>query len=573
MEARFYGKLPRVKTPGPGRSRIGAGLTSGEWRLLTPLVLVAALLSFAFPALDQYNVTWDEALGDLFFGERYLSFFTSWDGAYLDFLENPYPPERRPDLFVSPFKGRPWEYYPVANTLAAATSTVLSRWLGWLDPFDGFHAVNLLLLAPLVFFFHRFLARREGLLAATAAIVLLLTAPRVFCHLMANVKDFPLLVFFTLTAITGFRALEKGSVGAVVGSGVLLGLALGTKGNALFFPAVPLLMLALGGTGEPWRGRRVRLALALIASGVVAVAVMVAVWPYLWGDPVGRYAEHLRYIGLRRGYTRVESLAPALEALLLTTPLPFLALFAAGLVPCVKRAWKRDRLALFYLSWIVVVLGRFLLPQAVNFDGVRHFLEIFPAMAAVAGLGAASLIGLAGRWRPALAGRPAKAALLALVLLPGAWRLVATHPFQIAYWNVLAGGPAGAYERNLPQAGDYWGMSYRLGLEWLNENAEPGSFLAVPVVEHAVRLVASERLREDVVLLPVTTPFSPRIAPERLARTRELARERVVYVMFVERRDWANELMVDCLRWLEPEVAWGLDGAPVLAIYRYRPPP
>jgi hypothetical protein len=548
-------------------------LTTAELRIFVPLILVVLLWSWAFPALDQYNVTWDEALGDFFFGERYLSYFTSFDAVYLDFLHNPYPEERRPDLFVSPFKVRPWEYYPVANIAAAAVSTVLSRWLGLVDAFDGFHALNLLLAAPFLFFFHRFLARREGLVAATVASVLLLTAPRLFCHLMANIKDFPLLVLFSMTAMVGFRALEVGSVRGIVLSGVLLGLALGTKANALFFPAIPLLVVALGGVGEPWRGRRLRLACAFVASGVVAVGVMIAVWPYLWADPIGHYAEHLRYVGFRAGYTRPESLAPAFEAILLTTPLPFLALFAVGLVPCLTRAFSRDRVALLYLVWIVVVLGRFLLPQSVNFDGVRHFLEVLPPLAAVAGLGASSLIGLAGKWLPVLAGVPAKAALAALLLLPGAWTLVRTHPFQIAYWNAFAGGTAGAYAKNLPQAGDYWGMSYRLGLEWLNDNAPPDSALAVPVVEHAVRLVAAERLREDIFLLPVTTPFSPRIAPERLARTRELARQRPVYVMFVERRDWANALMVDCLRGLQPEVSWELDGTPILAIYRYRPPP
>ena len=46
-----------------------------------------------------------------------------------------------------------------------------------------------------------------------------------------------------------------------------------------------------------------------------------------------------------------------------------------------------------------------------------------------------------------------------------------------------------------------------------------------------------------------------------------------VYVMFVERRDWMNELMRECLERLEPEVEWRLDGEPVLAIYRYRPAP
>ena len=150
--------------------------------------------------------------------------------------------------------------------------------------------------------------------------------------------------------------------------------------------------------------------------------------------------------------------------------------------------------------------------------------------------------------------------------------MLRTHPFQIAYWNVLAGGAAGAYERELPQAGDYWGMSYRLGMRWLNANAPPDALLAVPVVEHAVRLVAPVRLRPDILLLPVTTPFSPRIAPERLRRTREWSRERPLYVMFVERRDWLNELMLDCLVHLEPEIMWELEGAPILRIYRYIEP-
>jgi len=529
--------------------------------------MIALLWSFGFPALEQYNVTWDEALGDLFFGERYLSFFTTFDPVYLDFDADPYPPERRPDLGRSPFRIRPWEYYPFANTLAAATSEVLSRWLGWLDPFDGFHAVNLFLGAVLIWVFFRFLADRLGLVAATAAVGFLFTAPRVFCHLMANVKDFPLMVLFTLTAIAFFRAYEAGSARGLVGAGVLWGLTLATKANALFFPAIPAAVVLLGELPAVWRERRGRLAASLAGAGAAGVATMVTVWPYLWADPVGRFLRHLEYIGFRAGYTRPESIAPAFEAVLLTTPPLFLLFCVVGLVPCLRRARGRDRLAVFLLAWIATVLGRFLLPQAVNFDGVRHFLELFPALAALAGLGAGWL------GKVLTEDRRRRAVLVAAVLLPSLWAVLVTHPFQIAYWNLFTGGYSGARARDLPQAGDYWGMSYRLGLRWLNENAPEGSLVAVPVVEHAVRLVAPERLRDDLLLLPVTTPFSPRIAPDRLERTRDAARSRPLYVMFVERRDWMNELMADCLTFLEPEVVWELDGEPVLAIYRYRWPP
>ena len=558
--------------PGSGRERL---------RRWAPPVLILLLLgSFAAAALDRYNATWDEALGDYFFGERYLSFFTSFDPVYLDFDADPYPPDREPDLSLSPLRTRPWEYYPVANTLAAATSHVLSRGLGLFDPFDGYHFVNLLFAAALILGLHPFLQRRLGTLPAVLAPVLLLTLPRVFAHLMANIKDFPLMALYTLTVIAFHAAYERGSARGILGAGALWGLALGTKANSLFLPGIPLLLILVAELPEPWRGRRLRLWAVSGAACVLGVAVMVGVWPYLWADPLGRLLEHYEYIRHRGGFTTADPISP-LRAVLQTTPLFFLALVLVGFLVLLPRLKRRERIAWLPVLWIVVAMGRCLHPDAVNFDGVRHFLELFPALAILAAWGAAWLIReLVRRVRRSLP-QPEEAAvrrlgrweafLAGVVLLPGVWTILTTHPFQVCYWNALVGGYDGAYEQGLPGASDYWGMSYRLGLDWLNENAPPGSHLAVPVIEHAVRLVASQRLRADLELLSLTTPFSPAIEPRRLARTRSLAAETPVYVMFVDRRAWRNELMVDCLVHLEPRVVWSLDGAPVLFIYRYDP--
>lgn len=542
-----------------------------------------------FPALRQFNVTWDEALGDLFYGERYFSYFTSFDAKYLDFATDVYPPERQPSLYSSPFKGRPWEYYPVANTLAAATSELLARRLGWLDVFDGFHAVNLLLAALLIFFMFREVSRRDGVTAALAAIVLLFTAPRVFCDLMANIKDFPLLVFFTLSVLLFFRAFESGTRRGLLVAAVVVGLAIGTKGNALFFPAIPLLLWLFGGTPPAWKGRRKQLLATGALAALAALAVLFAAWPYMWTDTGPRLKDHVTYISMRAAYldtaaldsgrvvTREESAAPAIEAVLLTTPPVFLLAALAGALLALRQAIKtRDRWAILLLVWPLVVFARYLLPGAINFDGVRHFLELFPPLAILAGRAIAALAralaqkaGDAGAFRRAL-----PAAAVALLLLPGALVTWLSHPFEVTYWNAFAGGFKGARAENLPQVGDYWGMSYRLGLEWLWQNAEPNAYLAVPVVEHAVRLVAPLRLRPDLQLLPVSRPTSPVISTERLEGTRDLARQGApVYVMFVERRDWMNQLMIDCLTYLEPIAVWTYQGEPVLSIYRYRPPP
>jgi hypothetical protein len=120
----------------------------------------------------------------------------------------------------------------------------------------------------------------------------------------------------------------------------------------------------------------------------------------------------------------------------------------------------------------------------------------------------------------------------------------------------------------MAQAGDYWGASYRLGLDWLDEHAAPGAALAVPLVEHAVRLVAPERLRSDLELLSLPASSTPRARAQALAFLRAEARRRDVYVMFVPREDWMNGLMRHFLSRRRPIRTWDLDGVPVLLMYR-----
>jgi hypothetical protein len=539
--------------------------------LLAILVLVPGLA-----ALDQYNVTWDEALGDLFFGDRYLSFFLSFDRRYLDFAADPYPQDRVPDLSSSPFRDRPWEYYPIANVLAASTSRLLSGVLPLLDPFDGFHAVNVLLAAAFVVFLYLFAERRLGAPAALVACGLLLLGPRVVCHMLANVKDFPEMVFFSVTLLVFFVAYETRSVAQILLAGFFWGLALGTKANALFIPPivglfviVDLVVARRAGPHTrrwPWGGRGRRLCAALAGAATIGGALMVATWPYLWGDPVGRFVRHLAYVSGQVFQVRAESLADPLLALVLTTPPVFVVLALVGLGLGVRRSLDGDPLSLLLVLWVVVVLGRLYLPGAVNFDGVRHFLEVFPALALLAGAAAGELARLLGR---RLSSGVVLALLVVGVLAAPAVAVWRTHPHEIAYWNAFTGGLSGARARGLAQAGDYWGMSYRQGLRFIREHAPPGTVLAVPVLEHAVTLVAPLRLRADVGLVALTRPVRPEIDPRRLARLRALALERRVWVMFVRRDDWENELMRECRERFEPLRSWRVDGEPILEIYDY----
>src|ERR1700694_1662784 len=262
-----------------------------------PTLLAAIALIAGFASLHQYNVTWDEALGDLFFGQRYFSFFTSFDRKYLDFRADPYPANFRPDLSSSPFRFRPWEHYPVASTMATATSRLLAPLL---DPFDGYHAFNLLIGAAFLILFYRFLESEWGALAATIATLLLFLSPRVAADAMANVKDFAEMVFFSTAAILFYFAVERRRVPLLLFSGVIWGFALGTKANALFLP--PILLLYLLWRRPQWSKRT--LALAVVGWGAIGAAVFFASWPYLWQAPGLTLRSNLIYLLVRKSGTR-----------------------------------------------------------------------------------------------------------------------------------------------------------------------------------------------------------------------------------------------------------------------------
>ncbi len=532
-----------------------------------PVALALLLIFLGGHSLRAYNVTWDEALGEFFFGQRYWSFFTTWDWAYLDFASDPYPEGFAPDFSASPGRELPLQFFPVGGTLAAATSELLFRQLGWLDPYDGYHAVNLWLAVVFVFVFHGFLLRSFGPVVAVLAPFLLFLCPRLVFSLMANTKDFPAMILFGITLVVFLFAYRRGSFAGVVGSGVLFGLSVAAKTNGLFVAPVVGLLFLLAPLPPGWRHRGHAL-LAILGAGVVGVGAFVAAWPPTWEAPLRLLWEYGQSLATRAASVRPESIAPFLPNLVFTTPLPFLALFGVGIWPLAQRLRRREGAALLITLWIAVVAGRYALPGVVNFDGVRHFLELFPPMAVVAALGLAWLLEQARRRSARLLRGALLGAVATLPLASMAWSLASCHPFEIAYWNAGIGGLPGARARDMAQAGDYWGASYRLGLDWLNEHAAPGSALAVPLIEHAVRVVAPERLRPDLTLLALPGAKER----EALNRLREEAKQRDVYVMFVPREDWMNGLMRYFLSFAKPVERWDLEGEPILLIYRLAGP-
>ena len=110
--------------------------------------------------------------------------------------------------------------------------------------------------------------------------------------------------------------------------------------------------------------------------------------------------------------------------LLLKTPVPTL-LCASGMTLLWLKEPRRERV------WVLVpMLGYFLAALTSKTQiGVRHLLPMMPFLVLAAGCGAAALWAKSG----------AAACVLGLWLAASALRV---HPYQLAYFNELAGGPA-----------------------------------------------------------------------------------------------------------------------------------
>jgi hypothetical protein len=95
------------------------------------------------------------------------------------------------------------------------------------------------------------------------------------------------------------------------------------------------------------------------------------------------------------------------------------------------------------------------------YNGVRHFVFLAPALAALGGLAgtwiAAQLSRLGSPWarRPAMG--LATAVAVGGLALPVS-EMIRLHPYQYTHFNVLAGGIRAADDRYML---DYWGLSFK----------------------------------------------------------------------------------------------------------------
>lgn len=534
-------------------------LSRNAGRLLIGYVLVFVVAGLI--TLPAYGFTWDEAVGDVFFGERYFHFFTMLNPAYLDFERTDLDVHQRPfNVYSSTYRDKPNEFPPIGNTISGMTMEVLAYRLGWLDPVDAFHFGKVLLSALLLVVLYGFAAPRLGKLTAGFAVLILSTFPRFWGDMHFNPLDIPAAVFIAFAIFAFYYWAERPLWRRAALAGVLFGAALASRGTAHFIPVILFLGLfpweSLAHIGRPALEHLRRYGGHYALMLVLAPVVFFASWPYFYGDPLGRLQNYYNFL-FTEGYLRGAAAWnwDPLVQVVTTMPEVELVLLIAGIGFAIWNVVKNhSRLHQLLLVWFAVPIVRISMPGAANFDGIRHFEEFVPAACLLAAGGASSLIQLIPR-RKLIA-----AAALALLIVVNIGMIEARYfPFDYLYYNSLVGGFRGMRAK-LADTSDYWGGSYRQGVQWLNYNAEPGAQLHVAIAPWIVRLTAPIWLRSDINVVE-----SPVV---RL----KVEQGYPVYVMFITRPDWYDSVATYATQNLKPVHQISVDGAAILVIYKLDDP-
>jgi hypothetical protein len=375
--------------------------------------------------------------------------------------------------------------------------------MGEILPFGKYEGIHLMIaLTGLLGVLMAFLTARKlaGSRAGFFAALMLALTPVYYGHSFINGKDLPVAAFYLVAVyalLVLYEHLPRPGKKRIALTGAALALPISVRvGSIMVFGYVVVLaiawILAERFKPEPSRskeGNQLRsIAISIVAMWAVAWVIMVIWWPFAQVNPIMNpiYAivksatfNGAGFTNLFRGQYIFSNVMPReyLPVLLLVTLPEF---YFAGLLAYLAGGARRviggaamdapaiDRIAkLGFFTFVAIFpIAVAVALRPTVYDSTRLFLFVIPPLTVITAIGLDWFFSL--RIQSIV-----KAAVAALLVIDAGLvvrDMIALHPYQYAFFNRASGGTSGAYRR---YDVEYWGTSYKEGIEWLEKNYMP----------------------------------------------------------------------------------------------------
>jgi len=337
------------------------------------------------------------------------------------------------------------------------------------------------------FLLTRKIFKRDGI--AILCLLMYVLSPRIFGESFYNSKDLGFLSFFTISLYTLYRFHSEKKFITGFFHAMVTGFMIDIRITGILIPLMTFFVFA-GDMILEESQRKSRQLLIVLFYIIFQFAFIILFWPVLWIDPLfhlkGAFAQMssfpwngvMLFMGeLIRPQNMPWYYLPVW--MIISIPALYILLFLCGSIFLSGRLIKSDLPAgqaglnyyrthsFIFISFILVLapLLAVIVFGSVVYDGWRHLYFIYAPFVLIAGYGASVLyerFSESGRIKKLLS------VVFSLQFLYLAVLMVGDHPHQHVYFNLPSRMIFKPVTMNFDA--DYWGLSYRNGLEEILKN-------------------------------------------------------------------------------------------------------
>ena len=353
------------------------------------------------------------------------------------------------------------------------------------------HLFTFLFFAIAVLFFYMLCIRYlKSHWVAFIGTVFLVFSPRIFADAFYNSKDLTFMCFIIINLYSTMRFLEKKTFLTAIFHGIVSAITIDIRILGAIIPCFTFLFLLIDFIKQPQQ--RKSLLLNTVIYSCFFIGVMILCWPVLWLGPAEHFVLALKEMSKYPWPGKVLYRGEVIDALklpwdyipywiMISTPLFYLVFFIAGIYFIITKLFKRIKLTtLEYLNVFVfffpIISVIFL--HSIVYDGWRHLYFIYPSFLVIALSGLERIL----QWKKKVS-LIINAIILIYIIHIGKI-MFDLHPYQNLYFNSIAGSSLDKIRQKFEM--DYWGLSFREGLEYILKNDTAANIIVSSDALHVV---------------------------------------------------------------------------------------